>query len=259
MRQDGLSGHLQPLDWFEHAILSETQADAWSRLERVFADLGADTSGAVYNMPMRFGAFPEGDEMMGHFISPDWHGFYMENMHLIPQDVMARHLFTSRLPRYVDVARPDSIAVFRPRGEEVDFIRLVIDFGMRQSLGMSFTDRASGRISMVMINTVAGGAGDLSALSAGHIAEFRLAARFFFEGLLARNMARDGAEARLTPRERDCLHWAAVGLTTKEIADHLDLADDTVNGYFATAAAKLGAANRTQATVRALLLGLISP
>ena len=53
--------------------------------------------------------------------------------------------------------------------------------------------------------------------------------------------------SHLSPRERECLLWSALGKTTKEIASILDLADSTVNEYIAGAMKKLGATTRAQA------------
>ena len=51
----------------------------------------------------------------------------------------------------------------------------------------------------------------------------------------------------LSARERDCLRLVASGLQTKEIAQRLQIAPDTVNEYIASARLKLGAPNRRAA------------
>lgn len=51
----------------------------------------------------------------------------------------------------------------------------------------------------------------------------------------------------LTQRERDTLRLAEEGLSNKDIARRLALAPGTVRNYLSEAAAKLGAANRTDA------------
>jgi two-component system, NarL family, nitrate/nitrite response regulator NarL len=63
---------------------------------------------------------------------------------------------------------------------------------------------------------------------------------------------------RLTPREHDILTLLADGSTNKEIARALDLTNGTVRVYVSTILSKLGAANRTEATVEAMRQGLIS-
>lgn len=74
--------------------------------------------------------------------------------------------------------------------------------------------------------------------------------------------ARQGAlaaprQARLTPREIDCLRWCSRGKTNWEISRILDLSERTVEHYLSRANRKLGTTNRTQAVARALKLGLI--
>ncbi|TKI04303.1 LuxR family transcriptional regulator [Martelella alba] len=57
---------------------------------------------------------------------------------------------------------------------------------------------------------------------------------------------------KLSQRERECLAWAAEGLTAKQIARKMHRSVATVTLHLNTAAKKLGASNRVQAVVRAL-------
>lgn len=61
----------------------------------------------------------------------------------------------------------------------------------------------------------------------------------------------------LTPRELDCLKWAARGKTDGEIAEILNIARWTVVTYLQNAKIKLGCANRTSAVAVAMSLGII--
>ena len=61
----------------------------------------------------------------------------------------------------------------------------------------------------------------------------------------------------LTPREIDCLRWAANGKTDGEIAEILSIARWTVVTYLQNAKIKLNCSNRTSAVATALSLGLI--
>ncbi|QNM95668.1 LuxR family transcriptional regulator [Chitinimonas koreensis] len=63
--------------------------------------------------------------------------------------------------------------------------------------------------------------------------------------------------AKLTFREVEILRWTADGKTSADIADILGLTERTVNFHINNVVAKLGAANRTAAVVRALTLGLL--
>lgn len=61
----------------------------------------------------------------------------------------------------------------------------------------------------------------------------------------------------LTPRENEVLELVAVGLTNREIADHLYISERTVKFHVSSLLEKLDAANRTEAASRAARLGLI--
>ncbi len=65
------------------------------------------------------------------------------------------------------------------------------------------------------------------------------------------------AASLLTPREIDCLRWAANGKTDGEIAEILTIARWTVVTYLQNAKIKLNCSNRTSAVATALSLGII--
>ncbi len=61
----------------------------------------------------------------------------------------------------------------------------------------------------------------------------------------------------LTPREVECLRWAAAGKTSEETSIILDRSIETVRPLIQNAIAKLEATNRSQAGAMAIRLGLI--
>jgi DNA-binding NarL/FixJ family response regulator len=61
----------------------------------------------------------------------------------------------------------------------------------------------------------------------------------------------------LSERESDILRLLSQGLTNREIAQRLYLAEGTVKNYVTTILAKIGARDRTQAALRARELGLL--
>ena len=61
----------------------------------------------------------------------------------------------------------------------------------------------------------------------------------------------------LSPRERECLQWAAEGKTAWETGMILSIAEGTVVKILASAIRRLDCANKPQAVVKALRLGLI--
>ena len=61
----------------------------------------------------------------------------------------------------------------------------------------------------------------------------------------------------LSPRELECLKWAAEGLTAWEISVILSLSHRTVEQYLASATQALGAVNRVQAVAEAMRRGIL--
>lgn len=66
-----------------------------------------------------------------------------------------------------------------------------------------------------------------------------------------------GLPEPLSPREREILALVAEGLTNREIAGRLFLAEGTVRNYVTAILDKIGARDRTQAALRARELGLL--
>jgi LuxR family transcriptional regulator len=64
-------------------------------------------------------------------------------------------------------------------------------------------------------------------------------------------------ETKLSSREISVLRWTAEGKTSDEIAAILNITKRTVDFHINNAVAKLGAPNRTAATVQAAVLGLL--
>lgn len=64
-------------------------------------------------------------------------------------------------------------------------------------------------------------------------------------------------QASLTPREIECLKWAAEGKSEWEIGTILSISEHTADKHLANAHRKLGAANRAQAIANAIRLRLI--
>jgi LuxR family transcriptional regulator, quorum-sensing system regulator SolR len=65
------------------------------------------------------------------------------------------------------------------------------------------------------------------------------------------------ATASLSSRELDVLRWTAEGKTSADIALIMNIAERTVNFHVNNAVAKLDASNKTAATIKAAMLGLL--
>lgn len=68
----------------------------------------------------------------------------------------------------------------------------------------------------------------------------------------------DQAGRRLTPREREVLEHAAIGMSNREIGEALKIAEQTVKNHLAGAMRKLSIHDRTHAVVIAIGEGLIA-
>lgn len=73
-----------------------------------------------------------------------------------------------------------------------------------------------------------------------------------------RDRDRKRIRAKLTPREIECLKWAADGKSEWEISVILNVSEHTADKHLANAHRKLGAANRAHAVAQALRWGLLS-
>lgn len=68
----------------------------------------------------------------------------------------------------------------------------------------------------------------------------------------------DEAPSKLSPRQIECLRFAAAGQTSLEIAATLGLSSRTVDQYVGEACERLKVRNRVQAVAKAVELGLFS-
>lgn len=64
-------------------------------------------------------------------------------------------------------------------------------------------------------------------------------------------------EPELSPRERECLQWAALGKSEWEMSQILGISEHTAEKHLLNAKSKLGAANRVQAVAEAVRRGVV--
>ncbi|SEB71655.1 LuxR family transcriptional regulator, quorum sensing-dependent transcriptional regulator [Nitratireductor aquibiodomus] len=67
---------------------------------------------------------------------------------------------------------------------------------------------------------------------------------------------RQGGEPRLTPREKECLQWAALGKSEWEVSQILGISEHTAEKHLLNAKTKLGASNRVHAVAEAIRCGV---
>lgn len=118
------------------------------------------------------------------------------------------------------------------------------------ALGYLLKDISGHDLAQAVRTVAAGGALIQPSVAARVVAEFaRLAAPARPPG--------EHLPEPLSEREQEILKLVARGLTNREIADRLALAEGTVKNYVTAILGKIGARDRTQAALRARELGLI--
>ena len=129
--------------------------------------------------------------------------------------------------------------------------RYVLEAIRRGAAGYVLKEASTGEI----LSTIAAVADGQLAVEPGLLREALLAPP---DKPPAQEIARARAESfALTPRELDVLRLLADGMTNKEIGGHLSIAEDTVKKHVQNIIWKLRAADRTQAAIMALKLGLL--
>jgi LuxR family transcriptional regulator, quorum-sensing system regulator BjaR1 len=100
--------------------------------------------------------------------------------------------------------------------------------------------------------------GEREVVNSGELKELTFVAAYLFSRLSEIGEIRNRAPGGLSRREIECLHWAAAGKTTTEMAKILDLSEYTVNHYLSRATRKLDSVNRVQTVAKAIRAGLIN-
>lgn len=100
--------------------------------------------------------------------------------------------------------------------------------------------------------------GNRDVVSSAELKELTYEAGYLFGRLSEIKEIRSPMPAVLSRREVECLHWAAAGKTTTEMAKILDLSEYTVNHYLSRATRKLDSVNRVQTVAKAIRAGLIN-
>jgi len=127
------------------------------------------------------------------------------------------------------------------------------EFGMKEGLVIPILTLRYGM-------TLVGVAGARKSLSTRERAELQLAAIYTHSRIreLSPTKGRLREVPALTPRERECLAWAAAGKSDREIGDILSISERTAYGHMERVRRKYGVASRHQAIVLGLRSGAIS-
>ena len=144
----------------------------------------------------------------------------------------------------------------RKRNEVKSFFGEAKDFGVGQK-GMTFPIRgAGGEVAMFSITSDATDS-EWAGIKSHYMRDFQTIAHFVHEMVIRTEKVSLG-NVRLSPREIECLKWAAEGKTYIDIATILSISERTVRFYLDTARHKLNAINITHAVARAMASNIIN-
>lgn len=176
-----------------------------------------------------------------------WANRYFARNYVL-HDPMVRELFRTCRPfRWDEVLERRKME----RAERA-VMREAADFGMRQGLVVPIHG-CDGRTGVL------GMAGDYCDFDARSGAEIHLVAIYAHARLKDFLGEPDKAcpVVRLTPRQRECLHWVAAGKSAWAIGEILGISESTVHATLENAKRRLGVATRTQAVLRAVMTGQV--
>jgi DNA-binding CsgD family transcriptional regulator len=116
-----------------------------------------------------------------------------------------------------------------------------------------------GQISANSIHSLDRSQTDLAEIYEKYADFFALLIRRFITGYVSaiRTTRRIPSDCVLSKREVECLHWAAIGKTDKEIGIIIDLSHATIRYHMQRAGEKLNAVNRAQTIFKAGQLGYL--
>jgi DNA-binding CsgD family transcriptional regulator len=92
-----------------------------------------------------------------------------------------------------------------------------------------------------------------------NLPQMQMLAFYIHKSICSGAEAKYAVAVKLSPREAECLKWAAKGKSFEDIGDILGLSARTVRFYLDLARHKLNCLNVTHAVARAISLDLISP
>ena len=131
-----------------------------------------------------------------------------------------------------------------------------MDFGLNDGLGVPVVGSDNSVIFSIAVDDTM--ASIDSRIANEHVQYIALA--YAFHSVYERIMASgQSAESPLSPRESECLLWAARGKTSAEIGDILKISERTVIFHIENSKRKMNVRNRSQAAIQAMAFGYIKP
>jgi len=244
-----------PLDWAERLLVTDEPKRAWREILAQLNRLGLEGATFVFGQPTGTKGVSLPEMKFGVFLDQEWDRRVHEDLELAMSDPVARRFLVS--DSVLQVERGNELFLSMSK-EEQAFYDNYDEYGIQAGTVWPVHDRKAGLIHFLVTWTKSDRLGHLSAVSR-FSTDIHVAVTYFSEALRVRQLAKSEFPPVLSPRECECLLWVQAGQSTKQISDRLNIGDNTVNEYVASAIRKLNASNRTQAAARATMLRIIHP
>lgn len=181
---------------------------------------------------------------------PDWVKRYFEQHHFDADPVMAycaQHV--------VPLCWSD--LTLEPGSQAERMMQEAAEFGLRDGVSMPLHS-PQGELGILSM-AVDAPPEQARAVCEGALGHVQVLACYLHEAVRRVSGLLHNGSPNLTPREIECLRWAADGKTSGEIAQLLDLSESTANFHLNNAMRKLDVVNRQHAVAKATLQGHIQP
>jgi DNA-binding CsgD family transcriptional regulator len=177
-----------------------------------------------------------------------------------PNDPYFRVAFESRLPVLWSSVRESAAALPQV---QADCLHYIDDLGLGEGLTIpipvfgrrfAFVTALDRDPAMRTISA----SRDSTADTGAEAEMIELIAHYFDNHVIGLSGVLNDLQVRISPREQECLDWAAQGKTVDEIALILGISSETVRVFQKRVCAKLNAVNKTHAVAKAIHMGIVT-
>ena len=235
---------LQPLSKFENLLQCKSFADLHKKTSGIVQELGFEHF--LFGLRMEIVGQPTEDFVLSGYPERWWEAYQEHDFDRI--DPIVSHCKTSHRPLLWE-REQYSNAYAAAMFEEAAM------FGIRS--GVSVPLHGSVRREFGLLSLASGDA-CIDGYTEQILGQSQLLASFLYEAvqkIAAKQL--NVPSPTLTPREHECIRWAAAGKSTWEISCILKTSERTIYFHICNVMTKLNVVNRQQAIAKGMALGLI--
>ena len=241
------SFHSMPLslDDLDNLLNATSFSELHKKTDKIIANL--DFGHFLFGMRMEVFGQPKQDFVISGYPTAWWDRY--QEKHYDQIDPVVAHCAANHRPIVWN-------ADMYPNAETAALFDEAASFGLNQ--GISFPVHGHARREFGLLSLVTHEKPDPASYSIAVLGQGQLLATFLYEAVQKIGQKPFNVLFRkLTPRERDCLRWAAAGKSSWEISCILKTSERTVHFHIGNAMVKLDVVNRQQAIAKGMSLGLL--